>query len=818
MEKKDATFLSDYIRSVIKRPDDWIDPDFIEFQPGKRAKIRKYIEKIINDHIEGNIDNSEKIEAIKCHFSKYKKATLAELRNCIGTDDTIKIERLLRKHNPSSALDETCYFTMILFDIPKPSLPSFHKDPDAIVINEKEQQKQISVVPKSIVPLINDPELSSNLSASKAAFNKVVGNLIRSADFKEDIFELLFELYPSLQKNSNLESDIDFFTTDGENGGLEFAFTAFNFNYKPFDKYQIDRCRKVLNQIKKLEKPVYSFVLVCNTLTNTDEFKSIKAETEELVTMGKAEFASFHDIRSFLEKQITENIDIEIRSKIVESNQQFKDQFQQQMDQHFYVEEIPFFIEPDAQVHKNPVTYLAQSPIQHKNKFLELEYAVRMQRFSRNDSSEKWSFIVSEFGFGKTSLLLNLFKKLDESNILSIFLPLSFFRERSLYTTRDVSKIVLEILFRERDFDYGRNYDQLMSGIMDNMLERRSDLILLFDGLDEHKLAYTPDGLAHLFRATAKLSAECFFTMRKEFWDDKHNNFKMALAPIKKKYQFYSLLEWSESEISKFINEYLEKEHVGETEAARVNEFKELVILNQYSQFYGDIPKRPLFLKMLIADIVSNRIRKRSLAELYEQYLGQKFDIDRIGQFTGETRTSLRMEEMEDRGKVLSRIFYVLEKAAANMFAITSEKECILITSVKESKIEEIKYLKEKEFMVTEILMNSILVPMGKRERGEIELKFAHKSFQEYFFARSIYTVLVESDNAERLAPILHSKLNDSVVTFMKGIIDSKRTKSDEFNYCIYSLSEMNSDDLPSDSLLSHLLNYLSDDIQKLNS
>lgn len=811
--KEELIALRNYIRSAIKRPVDWVEPEILVFNPS-RANVQKYIQKIINDQLGGKTVVTKKIEAIKTHFSKYNKVSLIELRNSIGYDDTITIERLLKGKNDRSSV-KTCVFTMILFEIPEKPLFPNEKEQDGIVCEKKEKQENSFLQSSKIATI--EPELSSNIAASKASFSKVVGNLINSANFKEDIYQLLFNLYPNLQKNSNLESEIDFFTTDEENGNIEFAFTALNFNYRSFNKSQLDRCRKVLEQIKKMKNPVYSFVLVCNTLTNTDEFKMIKKETEDLVIIGKAESAGFHDIRSFLKNEITGNIDIEIRSKIVESNQKFKDQFQQQMDQYFYVEEIPFSIEPDSQVRKNPIAYLAESPVQHKNKFSELEYSLRMQRFSRSDSSEKWNFIVSEFGFGKTSLLLNLYKKLNESNILSIFLPLNFFKERSLYTKRNVSEIVLEILFRERVFEYGQNFDHLMVGTLDNMLERRSDLILLFDGLDEHKSAYSADGLLHIFRATAKLSTECFFTMRKEFWDDKQGNFMTALAPIKKKYQFYSLLEWSDTEILKFVDEYLEKENIGDTEAVRVNEFRKLVVLKQYDKFYGDIPRRPLFLKMLIVDIVTNRIKKRSLAEIYEQYLQQKFDIDRVSQFSGKKRTSLRMEKTEDRKKVLERIFYVLEKAAANMFAITVEKECILTASVKESKIEEIKFLKEREFRMTEILMNSILVPLGKREVGGLELKFAHKSFQEYFFARAIYTTLTESDSHDNLIRILKSKHSDGVVTFMKGIIDSKRGRKAEFDNCIYTLLKMNSQDLAPDSLLGLLINHLFDDIKSFN-
>ena len=444
---------------------------------------------------------------------------------------------------------------------------------EAFVLSEKKKQDRISTLPQILNTAIDGPELSSNIAAGKAPFRKVVKKLINSVDLKNDIYQILIRIYPKLQKNTNPESEIDFFMYDSERKNIEFAFTVLNFNYTPFDKHQFDRCGKVIEQIKKLPEPVFSFILICNTLTSTPEYKTILEETAELQNTGKAEIARFYDIRSFLINEVAENIDIEIRDRILESNQKFKDQFQRQMDQFFYVEEVPFTIEPDSKKHSNPVSYLAESSIRQKNKYSELEYSLRKKFASGLDPQKGWTFVISEFGFGKTSLLLNLYKKLNQSNILSIFLPLSFFRERSLYSTSDISRIVLEILFDDRKFDYHKNFDCLMAGTLDNMLERRCDLILLFDGLDEHYAAYTPEGLQNIFRGTAKLSAECFFTMRKEFWDDRQGNFRMALEQIKKKRQFYSLSEWSDSEILKYIDEYIKKRGIEKEEAERVNEF-----------------------------------------------------------------------------------------------------------------------------------------------------------------------------------------------------------------------------------------------------
>lgn len=694
-------------------------------------------------------------------------------------------------------------------------LAKFIKKTDfqTFVLEEKNKRNQPLTLSEEIQPKFDLSDLSSNI-AGKAALLSVVKNLTNSADLKDGIYNILSNLYSSLHINQNTESGIDLFTYDSTGKNIEFAFKILDFKNASFDSNQLLKCQQAIEKFKRLTHPVFRYVLICNTRTDTVEYKTIISEIRELETEKKAKTANFYDIKSFLIKEVAEHIDIEIRDRILASNQKFREQFQKQMDQNFYVEAVPFTINQNLKKHYNPIAYLSELPVRLGNKYTELEYSLRKQTEPGLISEKGWNFIISEFGFGKTSLLLNLYKKLYQNKILSIFLPLSFFKEKTLYTASSICKIILEILFEKRDLDIKGDYNTLMVGVLKSMLIKRKDIVLLFDGLDEHYYAYTREGLNHIFTGIKKLESQCFLTMRKEFWDDRQGDFIPVLKTVNKNHNLLFLPEWSDYEILNFVDEYAKKGNIDDIEKERINEFRVLIKKSNYHQFYGDIPKRPLFLKMLIIDIKNNQIRKRNLSEIYEQYLKEKFNIDRLNMLTGKTRTRIRLEGPDGGDKILAKIFSILEKAASCMFAITKENECIMMPSINENVLEaEIQSLKEKEFSITEILLNSILVPFDKRSINEFYLKFAHKSFQEYFFARAAYYMLKQPNHPDNLHPVFKSKTSDGVVTFLKGIIESKREKKTEFSNFIKSLSKIKIEDISSTSLIGILLDYFSKDI-----
>jgi len=652
-----------------------------------------------------------------------------------------------------------------------------------------------------------DSELTRRILGS-AIIRKVIFELSKSDNLKEEIFRISNSLYSNLQRNINVENGIDMFTYDLSGKEIEFAFAILDFKNTPFSQDHLKKCKLIIKRIEESRQSVFSFYLICNSLTNTEEYREISKDLERLQHDQKVEYVEVFNIRSYV-KHVLEHIDIEIRNKILQSNQEFKDDYQRRMNQNFYLADIPYKNYKSDITLSNPIKYLSNERINIKVNHAELDYSINRETLLKDTDTKikNWTFIISEFGFGKTSLLLNLFDKLNARNILSIFLPLSQFDKKSFYSTNELCRSILKILYTDREFDFESPFDQLMLADFKNMMEKRTDLILLFDGLDEHHYAYQAKDLQQIFRCIKKLRPECFFTMRKEFWDDKQGNFRSALQEVSMDGEILFLSEWSNLEIINYVDQYIVKVNLDDTQKRNINDFKELVYNNNYDRYYGDIPKRPLFLDMVIQDISSDQIKQRNLAEIYELYLVKKFDFDRRAIFGNNQRSPLQLESSEDRDKVLSKIFLVLEKTASLMFYNNEQNECVFLNSIRETQIESyIDLLKWKEFSITEILLNSILVSFSKRNVEGLEVKFSHKSFQEYFIAKYLFRILKENNGDQRDFDMFRFRYSNGIENFLIGLIDKCQDHKPNFIKCLMMISSLYSDSYHKSSIIRILM------------
>jgi hypothetical protein len=118
---KENVKICDYIRSNIKRPNDWVEQEYTSFSL-TRAKIRKYIEQIIAKHENKSQLNEKKIQSIIEFFSlkgyKDLKSILGYLKK--NNDSTVTIENLFKERSKGSS-DEVIRIVVALFDIHFPT-------------------------------------------------------------------------------------------------------------------------------------------------------------------------------------------------------------------------------------------------------------------------------------------------------------------------------------------------------------------------------------------------------------------------------------------------------------------------------------------------------------------------------------------------------------------------------------------------------------------------------------------------------------------------------------------------------------------------
>jgi len=309
----------------------------------------------------------------------------------------------------------------------------------------------------------------------------------------------------------------------------------------------------------QISMPVFTIFFICNARITNEQQTQLQKEANQLVDTEKAWYASFFDIRGFLEN-LTNTIDSELRDKIVDTNQQYQADYKQRMEQLFYLKEVPFHLQ-NTQVQRNPLEYLTKDFSKEGDFDNELLYAILRQSIvQKQDTDEKkWSLVISEFGFGKTSLLLNIFDDLHQKNILALFIPLAQLPQIAFSSSLNFCKAVLNLLYNKRsstnnyiDFEQTNNlFVQLLLSEFMEMLQKRDDIVFMLDGLDENAFAYTHKGLQQIFDCINQFRPACYFSLRKEFWDDKQGNFQFALQTEDVKQIF--LTEWSNIDIERYL-------------------------------------------------------------------------------------------------------------------------------------------------------------------------------------------------------------------------------------------------------------------------
>ncbi|MCI0494232.1 hypothetical protein L0Z72_04430, partial [candidate division KSB1 bacterium] len=497
-------------------------------------------------------------------------------------------------------------------------------------------------------------------------------------EFQHKCLEILQGLYPHLKMTSESGeldlSGIDLFSYDLNGQQIEFAFQCKGFESPEFDSGHLAQCLKSIRKFAATDLPVFSYRLIVNKFIKNDApRRKIQQELEKLKAAGKAEYTELLDLNDFI-RFIFDEVDIELRNSILKANQRFKEDYQRRMEQQFYQTQVPFLLLDDAEKEgNNPIQYLLDQAIFKylPQRLTELEYSVRKKPAAPATQKQIWKFIISEFGFGKTSLLHNLFSQVKDVEILPLYIPIAQFDPESFVNRANAIRNMLEIIL-ERKLDPADVFDRILVVALREMLKVRQDLVLLFDGLDEHYFAYRENGLRMLFDCFRDFQPICIFTLRKEFWSDRQGDFQQAVGKRATNKDLLFLIEWHHSHIIEYLEHWAEI-FPSNLDQQKISDFKSLVERNEYERYYGDIPKRPLFLKMLIDDIIQDEIKQKNLAAIYENYLLKKFDIDRETSVSRSLSTrplSLR----GDRFLKLQQIFSILSLTASKMMYNDTEE------------------------------------------------------------------------------------------------------------------------------------------------
>jgi len=590
--------------------------------------------------------------------------------------------------------------------------------------------------------------------ASTRTGKQLIGKLIKSK--KNDFIHICYELLELFYSDLNIDYDLGVIMQRDSKGYNLFYCLAID-NRVVIEDFNSSDIDKIFNEFQN----IYHITILYNKNLIDEELRDA---SREFILNIHAKYG-LSSLESFSPTAFVENIFSKARDVLYETidgaNEKFKVEFQERLSQEkIYIEDVPFLSEQKRKY--NPKNHIYGNYIDNQD-----------------SSAKSWTFVISEFGFGKTSLLVNL--PTVEKIYKYIYIPIAQFNSNSFGNETELAKSILEIIFNKTMDTKNKVIDKILVTEFRQLLRFHKDIVLLYDGLDEYRLAYTENGLKQIFTCSTSFVCNSIFTVRKEFIDERSGNFELALGiQPKPKYSSIYLLEWNNREILAYTQELKSTFSTNEEKLKYLLEFEKLVKRNKYHEEYGDIPRRPLFLKMLCDDIMSGDSKIKNIAKLYESYLTKKFILDREGSVLS-ANSARPLSKSGDIYSVTDYIFELLAKVAWKMLTINGIQG-IYNESIDEKSILElmrIEYAQMNE--IIELLLNSVLIPFDKRKRRIFRIKFAHKSFQEYFLAYYLIFVIFEKESLNMSALMLqYSRGTMDFCKYMVIEVDGLQDKIDE--------------------------------------
>jgi hypothetical protein len=350
------------------------------------------------------------------------------------------------------------------------------------------------------------------------------------------------------------------------------------------------------------------------------------------------------------------------------------------------------------------------------------------------EKGQRIIFVISEFGSGKTLLLLQLTRTLILSGHIVLYQPIVELSPTCFDNEFALVAGIYELLFGEDEpVERTAHYPPLFA--FREVVRSEQGTVLVLDGIDEHRMFYSVAGLRSMFGSVASAGCDVIFAVRREFWDSYGGNISTALAERWQKWTRVELREWDRISMEAFLAPF--------PGSRGVDALRARVHAGTIEQFYGDIPRRPLFLHMLAGELAEDADAAANLSSLYARYVQSKMKRDvttpfrrasDAGRPVPEEHTDLDVlwEKLVELQEIVAGRSLEAEDAADEWLLRGEITEADVRAATAEVGLERLDY--------GQLVQHTLLMPSGgSKRRGGNRFRFAHRSFQEYFAAVYVF-------------------------------------------------------------------------------
>lgn len=575
-------------------------------------------------------------------------------------------------------------------------------------------------------------------------FDDFYGELVLKdgADFQRAILPFLHIIEPSTKATPPLSS--------GDNAGADFLHWSqesplplvvqakgFRVPAHELGESQVRQCRKSIDSFARSGLRTRRYWLTHNRDGRRTEFRSAVEEAlAKLIESGAADEALLLDVRQFILRAF-DAMALHVRSAFEQKRLTPLEPEQVFASQDLVpLEEVPFAI-------SNVV-------ITQRGLMANVEPADTLgdpAAVLSDTAQSPFSLLLGEFGFGKTTTALRALERYPD-DIHPLFVSAATIDPNTV-GARDFFRqcVNMEKLLADFPAEDRAILKKMARPAIERILfDPKSRVVLIVDALDESAVLARHQGMQNFFNMLWATKVPIILTMRTEFWFQRLEDFSTFDGPYptvrsenrrKKPWRVIELLPWREPQIVELIERRIVSEE-DQSARHRLEHLKQAIEDGGYEKLYGDIPRRPLFLRMILDSVAEAGVQPTTRVGLFANWITAKIRRDRREPMRlGGGRAPVLTPD-EPLSVLQEVVWRAMEIAAAKMTTLSETALELTNSCPVEDVLKEDRRLAQINDP-TGLFLQSLLQPLTGGQVGtEQSMRFAHRAFQEFFLAQYI--------------------------------------------------------------------------------
>ncbi|HJQ34994.1 MAG TPA: hypothetical protein VJ866_22785 [Pyrinomonadaceae bacterium] len=494
---------------------------------------------------------------------------------------------------------------------------------------------------------------------------------------------------------------------------------------------QIRQCLKSIEDFRKSGIRADTYLLLHNRIPSNDRFREeVFRAADELRESGLAREAYVWGPQRLIQeavKRVRERC-----ARILQLNEERVSEFQLEPPLCDPVERVPMRI---SEIKVSPNQKLGEKELEE----VVADPAEELLRTARSNLS----VMLANAGYGKTTSALRTVSASRRVFYLSAAtLPPGVKNTHSLLERW----VRLDKLFEDAQPEDVSVLEELAGrAIIGVLKDAETPVILILDALDESIYFSRKGGLQLLFNQLRDIQIPVVLLARSEFWEGKQKDFASSydlLARHKdrthnRRVTIIRLTDWGREQIETLARRFADTQ--AGPARGNLEELIELVRSGGYEEIYGDIPKRPLFLRFILESVAEQGIRRKGRARLFYEWVELKILRDILNPLNlgGEGRQPI-VENADGTEATVRLAFRAMKAAALEMTtrpARGNSLELLPSCDVEDVLLSDRRL--EAVLDPTGLFLHSLLVPVRSTPE-RLEIGFAHRAYQEFFLALCI--------------------------------------------------------------------------------